>query len=356
MVRCKHALQASKGSLRPARIGLHVRDAWSIFAGIEFLWLTNEMIDLHLHSTFSDGSLSPEQLVREAKKANLSAIALTDHDSVGGVSLFLETCARENIRGITGVEISVDYPHGTMHILGYFIDYNSKELNVHIEKLKAGRAARNVDILKKINNLGIPLTLAEVASFAGEDNVGRLHFAQALSARGYVATIQEAFDRYLGKGKSGYVERERMTPRRGVEMILNAGGLAVLSHPFTLELSPPALAKLVEELAQAGLQGIEVYYPQHHANLVKRYLALAQRFNLVVTGGTDFHGQAMPDIKIGRGFGNLNVPDSVLTKLDERHMGRNAAPQGQTTVCHPERSPEVKQAHTSGRSEGPPLD
>ncbi len=276
------------------------------------------MIDLHLHSTFSDGSLSPEQLVREARKADLSAIALTDHDSVSGVPLFLEACAREKIRGLPGVEISVDYPHGTMHILGYFIDYNSRELNSHVDKLKAGRAARNADILKKINNLGIPLTFAEVASFAGEGNVGRLHFAQALVARGYVGSNQEAFDRYLAKGKSGYVERDRLQPRGGVEMIVNAGGLAVLSHPFTLELSPSALEKQVGELAAFGLQGIEVYYPQHNHNLVKRYLELAQRFNLVATGGTDFHGKAMPDIKIGRGFGSLKVPDSVLTRLEER--------------------------------------
>ncbi|MDO9543291.1 MAG: PHP domain-containing protein [Kiritimatiellia bacterium] len=282
------------------------------------------MIDLHLHSTFSDGSLSPEQLVREAKKANLSAIALTDHDSISGVALFLEACGRENIRGIPGVEISVDYPRGTMHILGYFIDCHSKELNVHIEKLKAGRAARNADILKKINNLGMPLTMAEVASFAGEGNVGRLHFAQVLVARGYVNSNQEAFDRYLGKGKSGYAERQRLTPRGGVEMIINAGGSAVLAHPFTLELQPDALAKLVGELANAGLQGIEVYYPQHNPNLVKKYLALVQRFNLIATGGTDFHGKAMPDLKIGRGFGALNVSDSVLTKLDERRMARNA--------------------------------
>jgi len=276
------------------------------------------MIDLHLHSTFSDGSFSPEQIVREAKKANLSAIALTDHDSVSGVALFLKACERESLRGIPGVEISVDYPRGTMHILGYFIDCSSRELNVHIEKLKAGRAARNRDILKKINNLGIPLSMAEVAAFAGEDNVGRLHFAQALVARGYVKTNQEAFDRYLAKGKSGYAERQRLTPRGGVEMILNAGGLASLAHPFTLELSPPELEKQVSELAHAGLQGIEVYYPQHNPNLVKRYLALAQKFNLIATGGTDFHGKPMPDIKIGRGFGSLNVPDSVLTRLEER--------------------------------------
>ncbi|MDD5482666.1 MAG: PHP domain-containing protein [Kiritimatiellae bacterium] len=282
-------------------------------------------IDLHLHSTFSDGSFSPEQLVRAAKKAGLAAIALTDHDSVSGVPLFLEACRRENIRGVPGVEISVDYPRGTMHILGYFIDCNSRELNNHIEKLKAGRAARNERIMKKLNNLGIPLTLSEVASFAGEGNVGRLHFAQALVARGYVKSNQEAFDRYLGKGRSGYVERRRLMPRGGVEMIVKAGGLAVLAHPFTLELNPEALTKLVAELAADGLQGIEVYYPQHNPNLLKRYLALAQRFNLVATGGTDFHGRAMPDIKIGRGFGTLNVPAGVLDRLEERRAGKKTA-------------------------------
>jgi len=282
------------------------------------------MIDLHLHSTFSDGSLSPEQLAREAKKAGLTAAALTDHDSVSGVALFLEACRQEQVRGISGVEISVDYPHGTIHILGYFIDHESKPLLVHVSKLKAERTARNKKILKKINNLGMPLTFAEVAAFAGEGNVGRLHFAQALVARGYVHTNQEAFDRYLARGKAGYAERQRLTPRGGVEMIINAGGLAVLAHPFTIELQPDALAKLVGELVNAGLQGIEVYYPQHNPNLVKKYLVLAQRFNLVATGGTDFHGQAMPDIKIGRGFGALNVPDSVLQNLDERRAASNA--------------------------------
>ena len=276
------------------------------------------MIDLHLHSTYSDGSFTPEQLAREAKKAGLTAAALTDHDSIGGVPPFLKACEKESIRGVPGVEISVDYPRGTMHILGYFIDCNSKKLNEHIDKLKAGREARNADILKKINNLGMPLKMAEVASFAGEGNIGRLHFAQALVARGYVNCNQEAFDRYLAKGKSGYVERDRLTPRGGVEMIANAGGLAALSHPFTLELSPAELEKQVGELVQAGLQGIEVYYPQHNPNLVRKYLALAQKYKLVATGGTDFHGAPMPDIKIGRGFGSLNVPDSILAELDAR--------------------------------------
>lgn len=281
------------------------------------------MIDLHLHSTFSDGSLTPEQLVAESKKNGLTAIALTDHDNIDGVPLFLQACERHAIRGLPGVEISVDYPKGTMHILGYFIDFNSPALIAHIDKLKEGRAARNAGILKKLNNLGITVTMPEIAAFAGQDNIGRLHFAQALMARGYVQSTQEAFDRYLAKGKSGYAERQRLTPAGGVKMIIEAGGLPVLSHPFTLELPPKALENLVkEELVPAGLQGIEVYYPQHNAARTKQYLNLAHKFNLVATGGTDFHGKAMPDIKIGRGFGKLNIPDNVMTELDERRRGK----------------------------------
>jgi len=276
------------------------------------------MIDLHLHSTFSDGSLVPEQLVAEAGKIKLTAIALTDHDNIAGIPPFMEACARCAIRGVSGVEISVDYPKGTMHVLGYFIDCNSPALIAHIEKLKSGRAQRNADILKKLNNLGMPLTMAEIRSFAGGDNIGRLHFAQALEARGYVTSIQDAFDRYLAKGKSGYAERQRLTPANGVKMILDAGGLAVLAHPFTLELSPKALEGQIKELVDAGLQGIEVYYPQHNAGRIKQYLNLTKRFNLVATGGTDFHGGAMPDIKIGYGFGSLNVPDSIMQELDAR--------------------------------------
>jgi predicted metal-dependent phosphoesterase TrpH len=276
------------------------------------------MIDLHLHSTFSDGNLSPEQLVIEARKIGLTAIALTDHDNIDGVPSFLKACETHAIRGLPGVEISVDFPKGTMHILGYYIDFKCPGLITHIAKLKTGRTARNADILKKLNNLGMPITMTEVASFAGGDNIGRLHFAQALLARGYVPDIQAAFDRYLAKGKSGYAERQRLTPAGGVKMILEAGGLPVLSHPFTLELKPKALENLVKELVDSGLQGIEVYYPQHNTALTKQYLKFAEKFNLVITGGTDFHGNVMPHIKMGTGFGNLNVPNSVIQELDER--------------------------------------
>jgi len=276
------------------------------------------MIDLHTHSTFSDGSLTPEQLVIEAEKAELSAIALTDHDSVEGTDRFIAACRKSPVRGIPGVEISVDFNTGTMHILGYCIDHHHPELEAHLADLSAGRKARNNHILKKLHGMGLILTMNEVNSFAGGDNVGRLHFAQALVVRGYVKSKQEAFDRFLGKGKPGYTDRVRLTPDGGISMIRNAKGLAVLAHPFTLGLGIAALSKLVGELVEAGLQGIEVYYSQHTPKQVKQFCSIARKFNLAATGGTDFHGAPMPDIKIGRGFGMLNVPDTVLEELDER--------------------------------------
>jgi predicted metal-dependent phosphoesterase TrpH len=230
----------------------------------------------------------------------------------------MAACSKSKLRGVPGVEISVDCnpADATMHILGYFIDTANLELNEHVNRLRDSRQHRNEEILKRLNAMGLMLTMNEVASFAGENNVGRLHFAQALVMRGYVRTTQEAFGKYLANGKSGYVNRLRFKPFGGVAMIRQAGGIAVLAHPFTLKLGKQALADCVAELVQGGLQGIEVYYPQHSPKMIRQYLDLAAQFHLVATGGTDFHGAPMPNIKLGRGFGALNVPNAVLEQLD----------------------------------------
>jgi len=276
------------------------------------------MIDLHSHSTFSDGSFTPEQLVREAERAQLVALALTDHDSISGMERFMAACSKSIVRGVPGVEISVDCnpSDATMHILGYFIDPANAQLNEHVNRLRDSRQHRNAEILKRLNAMGLMLSMNEISAFAGENNVGRLHIAQALMARGYVRTTHEAFDKYLAKGKSGYANRLRFKPLGGVEMIRQAGGIAVLAHPFTLNLGKQALAACVGELVQGGLQGIEIYYPQHSPKLVRQYLDLAAQFHLVATGGSDFHGTPMPDVKLGHGFGMLNVPNAVLEQLD----------------------------------------
>jgi hypothetical protein len=276
------------------------------------------MIDLHVHSTFSDGSLTPEQLLAEAAQAGLTAIALTDHDSVGGLKRFIAAAAAGKVRGIPGVEISADSPSGSMHILGYDLDPAAKMLNEQLEHIRKSRAERNEKILYNLNKLGLHLTMNEIQSQAGEDIVGRLHFARALQVRGYVQTTDEAFGKYLAKGKPAYGERLRLSPADGIRMIREAGGVAVLAHPFTLQMNKPDLDALVGELAGLGLAGLEVLYPQHNARTVKEYRRLAAKHNLAVTGGTDFHGASIPAIKLGVGFGDLRVPDELLDLLLQR--------------------------------------
>ncbi len=277
------------------------------------------MIDLHMHSVFSDGSMTPDQLVVEAGMQKLNAIALTDHDSVDGIAPFLASCAKRGMRGVPGVEISVEGEGGdAMHMLGYFVDHKNAPLKKHLAGIRSNRDYRNKKILESLNAMGLVLTMSEVAAYAGSDNVGRLHFAQALVARGYVKNREEAFNKFLAKGKSAYVNRKRLTPHQGIKMIAEAGGLAVLAHPFTLGKGKEALTALVCDLVSAGLAGIEVYYPQHSPKQRKFYTSIARKFNLIMTGGSDFHGAPMPDVKMGRGFGSLNVPDSVLEELDAR--------------------------------------
>ncbi|MBI3986569.1 MAG: PHP domain-containing protein [Lentisphaerae bacterium] len=274
------------------------------------------MIDLHLHSTFSDGNLTPEELIAEAERLGLSAVALTDHDCIGGLERFIRAASGKRVKAVTGVEISVDFKPGTMHMLGYCFDPLDAELRKKLDFLVEGRNARNRDMLATLNQIGISLTLEEVKAFVGEGTVGRLHFALALQKKGYVRTTEEAFDRYLGKGKQAYAERDRLTPAMGIAMIRNAGGVAVLSHPFTLEISREQLTQVVAGLVESGLQGIEIYYPQHQPKQLQQYLALAKQFNLLATGGTDYHGTAIPGLAMGTGFGSLNVPDEVLTRIE----------------------------------------
>jgi predicted metal-dependent phosphoesterase TrpH len=278
----------------------------------------SNMIDLHMHSTFSDGSLTPAQLAAEAGKARLSAVALTDHDGTSGVQSFLDACSAVGVRGISGVELSVDFKGGTMHMLGYFIDHASAGIEAELVKLREGRRDRNHLILAKLNELGVLLTWDEVAAYADEDVVGRPHFAQAMKARGYVKSKDEAFDRYLGKGKPAYMERYRLTAAESVNMIRAAGGVPVLAHPFTLGLNKRALREQVAELAAMGLQGIEAYYVEHGAGDLRFCLEMARELNLAVSGGSDFHGAMNPDVRMGCGFGNLSVPDDLVERLYER--------------------------------------
>jgi predicted metal-dependent phosphoesterase TrpH len=284
------------------------------------------MIDLHMHSTFSDGTFTPSELAAKAKGFGLTAIALTDHDCTDGLDEFLKACATNSdqpkLTGIPGVEISADVKRGTMHILGYFIDYKNAKLEKTLVQIRDGRKIRNEEILKKLNGLGFKLTWDEVAAFAGEDVVGRPHFAQAMISKGYVASSEKAFELYLKKGKPGYADRFRLPPGESIGIILQAGGVPVLAHPFTLELDKQALRNYVSELKNSGLLGIEVFYPEHSEPMVTEYLALAKELDLVTTGGSDFHGTVNPKIRMGIGFGPLKVPDQIVDDLKKARSGR----------------------------------
>lgn len=276
------------------------------------------MIDLHCHSTFSDGSLSPEQLVEEGLQAGLSALALTDHDTTAGLPRFLAAGVDKPIRLVPGVELSVDCSSGVMHMLGYWMDMANPELNRQMEWVRDARTMRNRTMLEKLNALGMAMTWEEVQAFAGEDVVGRPHFAQVMLQKGYAKDKNEVFDKWLGNGKPAYVDRSRLTAVAAVAVIRQAGGVAVLAHPFSLHIGLDGLEKLFLELAGLGLAGVECYYSEHSADLTREYLALAKKADLVPTGGSDFHGAVSPGVRLGVGFGGLNVPDEVLAQLEAR--------------------------------------
>ena len=273
------------------------------------------VIDLHTHSVYSDGTNLPAELVAMAEKRGLSALALTDHDTVGGIPDLLSAGEDSSVETVAGIELSAECEHGTMHILGYFIDHASTALLEKIEKVREGREQRNVGILKKLNKLGYVLLWSDVENHAGKDVVGRPHFAAALVERGHVKSKKLAFDLLLAKGRPGYVERYRYTAKECIELIRVAGGIPVLAHPATIYLPDEQLFALVREMKDSGLGGIETYYAENHPKNIRKFSEWADELGLVRTGGTDFHGKNTPDLKLGTGFGQLHVPDEVLEQL-----------------------------------------
>ncbi len=276
------------------------------------------MIDLHTHSDLSDGSLSPEALAALAAESGLTAVALTDHDTMEGTARFIAACGGLGLCGVAGVEISADFGPGTMHVLGYFSGIPDAGFVADLARIREGRRDRNTRILETLAGLGMPVDAGELAAVAGDGVAGRPHIAQALVARGYVQDFREAFDQWLGKGKPAYHDRYRLGPVAAVSAIVSAGGAAVLAHPFTLKLANGALRAMLDSLVEAGLAGIEVFYPEHPLPLRQLYSTLAKERDLVLTGGSDFHGTMNPAIRIGRGFGNVRVEDQVLVELGLR--------------------------------------
>ena len=259
-----------------------------------------------------------------AKKRDLRAIALTDHDTVAGVTEAVAAGKELGVEVVPGVEISAQYPPGTMHILGYCFSPSQPEFLKALKKLQKVRAARNPKIIERLQALGLEITTDEVLNLSS-GQVGRPHIAKALVNRGYVSSIDEAFSRYLQKGAVAYVEKFRFSPREAIALIRGAGGLAVLAHPFTLGITESReLTLLVKELQEMGLAGLEVFYPDHTEETVVLYQDIAKNLGLVCTGGSDFHGNLRDHSYLGNGILGQNLNYGLLQNIKERLQERES--------------------------------
>lgn len=277
------------------------------------------MVDLHLHTTCSDGSLTPAEVVAYALTRKVAAIAVTDHDSVAGNEEAVRVGRERGLPVVPGVEISSHWNGVTFHLLGYGLTRLTDRVRQAFDFLVESRAQRNPRMIERLRALGVDITLEEVLAEAGDSVVGRPHFARVLLRKRAVGSTQEAFDRYLGRGAAAYVNKERLTPAQSAELIREAGGVMVLAHPGILEEERPgALPMVLEHLLTLGLAGIEAHYSRHTPDQTARYGELARRHGLLVTGGSDFHrpGEGGPDL--GTGYGRLHVPDSCYRDLLER--------------------------------------
>ncbi len=274
-------------------------------------------IDLHLHTTHSDGSLRPSDVLALAKQANVSALAITDHDITTGIPEATAAGLELGIEVIPGVEISSFDGKSELHILGYCLKWEDAAFNERLARLRESRHRRNPLIIERLRAAGVEITYEEVRALAGTESVGRPHIAQVLMQKKYVTSAKEAFDRYLAEGRAAYVARELPTPAEAIAWIREAKGVAVLAHPTWIKESGEGLRTCVTGLKDAGLGGVEVHYSTHSKSQTSSYLDMAQRLGLLVTGGSDFHGLTKPDIEVGSGRGDLKVNPRLLAPLKE---------------------------------------
>jgi len=272
-------------------------------------------IDLHLHTTHSDGSFSTREVMTFAKQAGVTALAITDHDIVAGIAEATAIGTELGIEVVPGVEISSRLGESELHILGYFLNWTDPLLAQRLSSLRDSRHTRNPKIVQRLNELGIPITYEEVRALAGTESVGRPHIARLLMEKKFVTSAKEAFDRYLANGRPAFVDRELPLPAQAVQWIREAGGVPVLAHPTWVRTSADGLRTLVRDLKVTGLGGIEVHYSTHTPSQTTEYLELAKQCDLVVTGGSDFHGVTKPDIEVGIGRGQLKVSEKLLDPL-----------------------------------------
>ena len=280
--------------------------------------------DLHTHTTHSDGTLTPHELVRLAQERGISCMALTDHDTVSGVEEAQEEGNRIGLEVISGIEISVKFEPGTMHILGYFVDWKSEAFRNVLEDIQEARRRRNPMIIEKLRASGIDISLEEVIQESGGHQVGRPHFARVLEKKGYVKSHDEAFDKYLAKGRPAYVDKRKLTSAEAIRMIGEAGGLAILAHPKHLKLdsNPRRFEAEIEKMKSEGMAGIEVYSSCQSKEEARRYKKTADRLGLIITGGSDFHGANRPDASLGWMGDGVSIFYDTVDQMKKILLGR----------------------------------
>lgn len=281
------------------------------------------MIDLHTHSTASDGTDSPRELVRKAAEKGIEALALTDHDTVQGLPEALEAGKEFGVEVIPGCELSVEAPDGAgwVHIVGLWIPENPEPLLKAFEWVQEGRLMRNHEIVAKLRKLGVNITYEGVAARAG-GTVGRPHIAQEMVSLGVVDSMQEAFGRYLGDNGRAYVPKRKLNREQAIGVLAEIGATSVLAHPYIIGPSFPLVESVVGGLHDLGLEGMEVYYSEHDEVATRRFGELADRLGLLKSGGSDYHGSVKPHIELGVGKGNLNIPYDLVQSMKEHRKAR----------------------------------
>jgi len=275
-------------------------------------------IDLHTHTTFSDGTLTPTEIINYAAKKNIKAIAITDHDNFDGVSEAVLCGKKHNIEVISGIEMSTDFFSKEIHILGLFIDINNKKINSELDGLKEKRKKRNCLAVEKLNKLNVNITYEELEKISSNKIITRAHFAKILMRKGYINSVKECFDKYMGEGKDAYVKREVISPEETISLINDSGGIAILAHPLLYNFTDDKLNEMILYLKSIGLKGIECIYSTHTEENTKYLISLAKKYNLKVSGGSDFHGENKPNLDLGTGYGNLYIPYEILENLKEK--------------------------------------
>ncbi|MCM8800445.1 MAG: PHP domain-containing protein [Candidatus Omnitrophica bacterium] len=267
-----------------------------------------EFADLHLHTVFSDSTYAPQELAFLSKEAGLSCISIVDHDTVDSIEPALGVSKEIGIEVLPGIELTAQYADAEVHILGYLIDYHDQYLKKRLESLKADRRIRIYKMIEKLKDMGINLDAESVFSLAKHAAVGRMHLAMAMKKYGFVDSIGEAFKKYIGEKSPAYILGFNLSPKEAIDLIIQAKGIPVLAHPYSINPQ-----ELIFKFIDLGLKGLEVYYPEHTHSMIENYLGIAQKYNLLVTGGSDCHGLNKPEIKLGA----IKIPYDLVQRLKE---------------------------------------